>query len=211
MLSPYSCPSPTLLTRTFSPRAGARAQRQAAIYLSGNENEHTVENVGLGARFLDPLIYVMKLNFELNSSCCTHGGFSCGPGFQPHAGLGLYGSRYCSRCGLLYGSLNGSIYGLLYGYLYGLLYGLLYDLLYGLLRSLRRALLYGLLYGLLYDLLYGLPRDLLYGPAAVDKQPVQPVQPGINSATLTPSHSWDFPVPRSLSASTFRSEALINS
>ena len=81
MLSPYSCPSPTLLTRTFSPRAGARAQRQAAIYLSGNENEHTVENVGLGARFLDPLIYVMKLNFELNSSCCTHGGFSCGPGF----------------------------------------------------------------------------------------------------------------------------------
>ena len=59
MLSPYSCPSPTLLTRTFSPRAGARAQRQAAIYLSGNENEHTVENVGLGARFLDPLIYVM--------------------------------------------------------------------------------------------------------------------------------------------------------
>ena len=72
-------------------------------------------------------------------------------------------------------------------------HGLLYGLLYGLLRSLLRGLLYGLLYcllyGLLYDLLYGLPRDLLYGPAAVDKQPVQPVQPGINSATLTPSYS----------------------
>jgi len=38
------------------------------------------------------------------------------------------------------------------------------------------------------SLLYGLPRDLHYGPAAVDRQPVQPVQPGIKSATLTPSH-----------------------
>ena len=55
----------------------------------------------------------------------------------------------------------------------------------------------GLLYVLLYDLLYGLPRDLLYGPAAVNKQPVQPVQPGKKSATLTPSHfTGIFPLQR---------------
>ena len=56
---PLLLPLTSAFNTDFSPRTGARAQRQAAIYLFGNENEHTVENVGLGARFLDPLIYVM--------------------------------------------------------------------------------------------------------------------------------------------------------
>ena len=79
---PLLLPLTSAFNTDFSPRTGARAQRQAAIYLFGNENEHTVENVGLGARFLDPLIYVMIMSFELNSEYCTHDGFSCGPGLR---------------------------------------------------------------------------------------------------------------------------------
>ena len=56
---PLLLPLTSAFNTDFSPRTGARAKRQAGIYLFGNENEHTVENVGLGARFLDPLIYVM--------------------------------------------------------------------------------------------------------------------------------------------------------
>ena len=56
---PLLLPLTSAFNTDFSPRTGARAQRRAAIYSFGNENEHTVENVGLGARFLDPLIYVM--------------------------------------------------------------------------------------------------------------------------------------------------------
>ena len=94
---PLLLPLTSAFNTDFSPRTSARAQRRAAIYSFGNENEHTVENVGLGDRFLDPLIYVMIMSSELNSSYCTHDGFSCGPGFQPQAGSGLYRSRYCSR------------------------------------------------------------------------------------------------------------------
>ena len=83
-------------------------------------------------------------------------------------GFSLKQVRACLRLEPLSLKLNGSRCGLAYGLPCGLLYVLLYVLLHG--------FLYGLLYGLLYDLLYGLPRDLLYGPAAVDKQPVQPVQ-----------------------------------
>ena len=56
---------------------------------------------------------------------------SCGPGFQPQAGSGLYGSRYGLRRGLLYGLPCGSRYGLHHS--------LLRDLLYGLLCSVRHA------------------------------------------------------------------------
>ena len=56
---------------------------------------------------------------------------SCGPGFQPQAGSGLYGSRYGLRRGLLYGLPCGSRCGLLHS--------LLRDLLYGLLCSVRHA------------------------------------------------------------------------
>ena len=51
---PLLLPLTSAFNTDFSPRTGARAQRQAAIYLFGNENEHTVESVGHEARFLDP-------------------------------------------------------------------------------------------------------------------------------------------------------------
>ena len=79
---PLLLPLTSVFNTDFSPGTGARAQRRAAIYSFGNENEHKVENVGLGARFLDPLIYVMIMSFELNSEYCTHDGFSCGPGLR---------------------------------------------------------------------------------------------------------------------------------
>ena len=79
---PLLLPLTSAFNTDFSPRTSARAQRRAAIYSFGNENEHTVENVGLGARFLDPLIYVIIMRCELSAEYCTHDGFSCGPGLR---------------------------------------------------------------------------------------------------------------------------------
>ena len=56
---PLLLPLTSVFNTDFSPGTGARAQRRAAIYSFGNENEQKVENVVLGARFLDPLIYVI--------------------------------------------------------------------------------------------------------------------------------------------------------
>ena len=73
----------------FSLGTSARAQKRAAIYSLGSEKERTVENVGPGARFLHPLIYVViilpllsRILYELSAKCCTRGGFSCGPGLS---------------------------------------------------------------------------------------------------------------------------------